>query len=54
MCIRDRDKLAYTNPENQVNIAKLGGIELILKAMKDHPTIAGVQQYACWALSHFR
>ena len=40
------------NPENQVKIAKLGGIELILKVMKDHPTIAGVQEYACYALLH--
>ena len=33
-----------------MKIAKLGGIELILKAMKDHPTITGVQEQAYGAL----
>ena len=30
--------------------ANLGGIEALLKAMKDHPTITEVQQQACAAL----
>ena len=40
------------NDANEVKIAAQGGIEALLKAMKEHPTIAGVQEKACWALLH--
>ena len=39
-----------TGNDAKVKIAAQGGIEALLKAMKDHPTHPGVQEGACWAL----
>ena len=36
--------------ENSMEIASLGGIELILTAMKEHKSSAGVQKQGCGAL----
>jgi hypothetical protein len=39
---------------NEVLIAKQGGIEQVIQAMKLHPNHAGVQEYACatlWSLA---
>merc|ERR1711991_169676 len=44
--------LADNNADNQILIVKEGGVPLILQAMKDHTTHAGVQEYACRALLH--
>jgi hypothetical protein len=38
------------NADIQVNIAALGGIDDLLKAMEEHPAHAGVQEQACAAL----
>ena len=42
--------LAHNNPENKGKISNLGGIEALLKAIKDHPTVPEVQKRACAAL----
>ena len=42
--------LANASDENKVKIANLGGIQAILKAMKDHAAEAKVQENACAAL----
>ena len=39
------------NPEAQVAIAGLGGMDVVLKAMMNHPTYELVQEYGCGALS---
>jgi hypothetical protein len=39
-----------TEDENEVLIAKKGGIDLILTAMKLHPNHASVQKSGCSAL----
>ena len=40
------------NDANEVKIAAQFGIEALLKAMKEHPTIAGMQEEACGALGN--
>ncbi len=40
----------YTYLENKVKIASLGGIEVIVSAMKTHSGHEGVQQQGCGAL----
>ena len=37
--------------ENRVKIASLGGIEVILTAMKEHKSHEKIQRYGCGALS---
>ena len=36
--------------DNQILVAKAGGIGAILSAMKAHPSSAGIQEKACGAL----
>ena len=38
------------NADNQVEIARQGGIAAVLKALDNHPTAPAVQEHACWAL----
>ena len=38
------------NAENQVTIARQGGVDVIVAAMKQHASVAAVQQYGCVAL----
>ena len=38
------------NAENQVTIAKQGGVDVIVTAMKQHASVAAVQEYGCGAL----
>ena len=38
--------------DNQVKIASLGGIEVIIKAMSTHKDHSGVQKNACGALGN--
>ena len=42
--------LAVLNAENKVTIAKQGGVDVIVTAMKQHASVAAVQEYGCWAL----
>lgn len=36
--------------DNKVKIAALGGIDDVLKAMREHPTVVAVQRHASRAL----
>eukprot|EP00940_MAST-03C_sp_MAST-3C-sp2_P001689 g1689.t1 len=43
---------AYNDAERQKEIARLGGIEAIVRAMRAHRSIVGIQDYACGALAN--
>ena len=40
----------FCSDENKVTMANAGGIELIVSAMKEHKSSAGVQEKGCGAL----
>merc|ERR1712125_4500 len=42
--------LAANNPSNKATVARLGGVETILRAMSSFVDSPRVQEFGCWAL----